>query len=62
MTPLSVKKPRERTTAILWPETIPLIDALTLDESKRSGRALTRTQVINALITREYHRTRKETQ
>ncbi len=54
--------PQARTTAMLWPETIPLIDAISLRESAKAGRALTRTQVINDMIAREYHRTHKETQ
>ncbi|WP_279473987.1 hypothetical protein [Aeromonas caviae] len=48
------KKPQARTTAILWRDVIPKADALTIHFSKQAGFALTRTQMINALINREF--------
>ncbi|HHQ4567459.1 TPA: hypothetical protein ACSP2E_002819 [Aeromonas hydrophila] len=48
------KKPQARTTAILWEDVIPKADALTIHFSKQAGFALTRTQMLNALVNREF--------
>lgn len=51
---LQRKKPQARTTAILWEDVIPKADALTIHFSKQAGFALTRTQMLNALVNREF--------
>ena len=57
---LQRKKPQARTTAILWEDVIPKADALTLHFSKQAGFALTRTQMLNALINREFDKLRSQ--
>ncbi|OLF59657.1 hypothetical protein BTN33_07630 [Aeromonas veronii] len=54
------KKPQARTTAILWGDVIPKADALTIHFSKQAGFALTRTQMLNALVNREFDKLRSQ--
>lgn len=54
------KKPQARTTAILWEDVIPKADALTIYFSKQAGFALTRTQMLNALVNREFDKLRSQ--
>ena len=53
-TRIAPKKVKSHTTAVLWPDVIPKADALTLHFSKQAGFALTRTQMLNALVNREF--------
>ncbi|NDO83174.1 hypothetical protein CJP72_21095 [Citrobacter sp. NCU1] len=50
--PKTANSNAHRTSVVLWPETTPKADIMTLHLSTEAGRLLTRTEAINLLIER----------
>ncbi|MEH8198241.1 hypothetical protein [Aeromonas allosaccharophila] len=47
-------QPAARTSIMVYGDTIPMADAVTLHMANKAGRPMTRTEMVNELIHREY--------